>query len=172
MGLPLGASLCFFCFQAELAAQLLEEEWPDEDEVRAARMAVREEATPVPERAWALRNVASTLALGGPGERARARTLLEKAVTLKEQWLDDMEHPGMNLTMLTLHAYCLCGHRGAMGVGWGWVGVRAGGKGRYWRGGEGGRGGQFVSACLRNVSRQQGLGERGVEGGTQLMGKN
>lgn len=86
------------CFQAELAAQLLEEEWPDEDEVRAARMAVREEATPVPERAWALRNVASTLALGGPGERARARTLLEKAVTLKEQWLDDKEHPGMVLT--------------------------------------------------------------------------
>ena len=80
--------------QAELAAQLLEEEWPDEDEVRAARMQVREEATPVPERAWALRNVAATLSLGGPGERARARTLLEKAVTLKEQWLDDLEHPG------------------------------------------------------------------------------
>lgn len=80
--------------QAELAAQLLEEEWPDEDEVRAARMAVREEATPVPERAWALRNVASTLALGGPGERARARSLLEKALTLKEQWLDDDQHPG------------------------------------------------------------------------------
>ena len=57
-------------------------------------MAVREEATPVPERAWALRNVASTLALGGPGERARARSLLEKAVNLKEQWLDDGQHPG------------------------------------------------------------------------------
>ena len=95
----------FVCYQAELAAQLLEEEWPDEDEVRAARMAVREEATPVPERAWALRNVASTLALGGPGERARARTLLEKAVTLKEQWLDDVEHPGMVLITLILHAY-------------------------------------------------------------------
>lgn len=81
--------------EAELAAQLLEEEWPDEDEVRAARMAVREEATPVPERTWALRNVASTLALGGPGERARARSLLEKAVTLKEQWLDSDQHPGL-----------------------------------------------------------------------------
>ena len=57
-------------------------------------MAVREEATPVPERAWALRNVASTLALGGPGERARARSLLEKAVILKEQWLNDDQHPG------------------------------------------------------------------------------
>lgn len=96
-----------FCLQAELAAQLLEEEWPDEDEVRAARMAVREEATPVPERAWALRNVASTLALGGPGERARARSLLEKAVTLKEQWLDDKEHPGLVVkkSVLYLHAY-------------------------------------------------------------------
>ena len=73
---------------------MLEEEWPDEDEVRAARMAVREEATPVPERAWALRNVASTLALGGPGERARARSLLEKAVLLKEQWLENDQHPG------------------------------------------------------------------------------
>ena len=85
------------CVQAELAAQLLEEEWPDEDEVRAARMQVREEATPVPERAWALRNVAATLSLGGAGERARARTLLEKAVTLKEQWLNDAEHPGRNI---------------------------------------------------------------------------
>lgn len=92
--------------QAELAAQLLEEEWPDEDEVRAARMAVREEATPVPERAWALRNVASTLALGGPGERARARSLLEKAVTLKEQWLQDMEHPGLPYTSSSTHATC------------------------------------------------------------------
>lgn len=57
-------------------------------------MQVREEATPVPERAWALRNVAATLSLGGPGEKARARTLLEKALSLKEQWLDDLEHPG------------------------------------------------------------------------------
>ena len=92
--------------QAELAAQLLEEEWPDEDEVRAARMAVREEATPVPERAWALRNVASTLALGGPGERARARSLLEKAVTLKEQWLQDVEHPGLPYTSSSMHTTC------------------------------------------------------------------
>ena len=81
--------------QAELAAQLLEEEWPDENEMKAARMAAREEATPVPERAWALRNVASTLALGGPGETARARSLLTKALTLKEQWLESPEHPGM-----------------------------------------------------------------------------
>ena len=43
--------------QAELAAALLEEEWPDQKEAAAARAAAREAATPVPERVWALRNV-------------------------------------------------------------------------------------------------------------------
>ena len=47
--------------QAALAAKLLEEEWPDQAETAAARLAEREAATPVPERVWALRNVASTL---------------------------------------------------------------------------------------------------------------
>lgn len=104
--------VCMMMVQAELAAQLLEEEWPDEDEVRAARMAVREEATPVPERAWALRNVAATLALGGAGERARARSLLEKALALKEQWLDDLEHPGRTsnrrAATCQVKAVCIC----------------------------------------------------------------
>ena len=43
--------------QAELAAVLLEEEWPDQRQAAAARAAAREAATPVPERVWALRNV-------------------------------------------------------------------------------------------------------------------
>ena len=34
--------------QAELAAALLEEEWPDEAEAAAARAEAREAATPVP----------------------------------------------------------------------------------------------------------------------------
>ncbi|BDA49119.1 hypothetical protein COCOBI_13-2290 [Coccomyxa sp. Obi] len=38
--------------QAELAAALLEEEWPDEAEAAAARAAAREASTPVPERVW------------------------------------------------------------------------------------------------------------------------
>jgi len=47
--------------QAELAAALLEEEWPDQKEAAAARAAAREAATPVPERVWALRNVGELL---------------------------------------------------------------------------------------------------------------
>ncbi len=55
-------SNCLFgTMQAALAAKLLEEEWPDQAETAAARLAEREAATPVPERVWALRNVASTL---------------------------------------------------------------------------------------------------------------
>ena len=46
-----------YVMQAELAAALLEEEWPDQKEAAAARAAAREAATPVPERVWALRNV-------------------------------------------------------------------------------------------------------------------
>ena len=47
--------------QAELAAALLEEEWPDQRQAAAARAAAREAATPVPERVWALRNVGALL---------------------------------------------------------------------------------------------------------------
>jgi hypothetical protein len=82
--------------QAELAAALLEEEWPDEREAAAARAAAREAATPVPERVWALRNVGATLALGGPGERARARQMLEKAALLKAEWVGGKRHPGLH----------------------------------------------------------------------------
>ena len=58
------APLVALCVQAALAAKLLEEEWPDRAETAAARLAEREAATPVPERVWALRNVASTLVSG------------------------------------------------------------------------------------------------------------
>lgn len=81
-------------YQTELAEKLLEEEWPDEEEMRAARMADRNAKTPVPERVWALRNVAGTLAMGGPGERSRARQLLEQAVILKQQFAGAPDHPG------------------------------------------------------------------------------
>lgn len=81
-------------YQKLLAEKLLEEEWPDETELRAARMADKDAKTPVPERVWALRNVAGTLAMGGAGERARARQLLEQAVLLKQQWAEANDHPG------------------------------------------------------------------------------
>ena len=80
--------------KAELAARLLEEEWPDASETAAAAFAERQARTPLPERVWALRNVAGTLALGGLGERARARRLLEEAVALKEEAVGNKEHPG------------------------------------------------------------------------------
>ncbi len=79
---------------ALLAEALLVEEWPEESEMAAARAADREAKTPVPERVWALRNVAGTLALGGPGERGRARQLLERAVLLKQEFAGAPDHPG------------------------------------------------------------------------------
>ena len=81
--------------QANIAASLLEEEWPDSSDIAAERAAAREANTPLPERIWALRNVAATLALGGPGELARARQLLEKALQLKQESVSGAaEHPG------------------------------------------------------------------------------
>ncbi len=37
----------------------------------------------------------ATLALGGPGERARARQMLEKAALLKAEWAGSQRHPSM-----------------------------------------------------------------------------
>ncbi|KAI3436380.1 hypothetical protein D9Q98_002434 [Chlorella vulgaris] len=87
---------------AELAAKLLAEEWPDAAETKAARLAEREAKTPVPERCWALRNVAGQLSMGGPGERARARSLLEQAVLLKQQYAGAADHPGVLPELLPL----------------------------------------------------------------------
>lgn len=88
--------------QAELAAKLLEEEWPDAEEIRAARFAENESRTPIAERVWALRNVAGTLAMGGPGERARARQLLEQAVQLKQQFAGAPDHPAVLPELIAL----------------------------------------------------------------------
>ena len=104
--------LCLYCKarktvrwyppQAYIAAMALEEEWPDSSDIAAERAAQREAATPLPERVWALRNVAATLALGGPGELSRARQLLEKALQLKEESVKSAtEHPGARLANLS-----------------------------------------------------------------------
>ena len=81
--------------KAILAAKLLEEEWPDEEELRIARAKEREAKTPVTERIWALKNVASSLSLGGPGEVSRARQLLEQAVLLKQDMCESKDHPAV-----------------------------------------------------------------------------
>lgn len=88
--------------QALLAAKLLEEAWPTAEEIRAAQFEEKEAKTPVAERVWALRNVAGTLALGAPGELARARQLLEQAVKLKQQYADAPDHPVVLPELLAL----------------------------------------------------------------------
>ena len=80
--------------QAEAAERLVEEEWPSAAETAAARQEAAEATTPLPERIWALTNVGSTLALGGPGERARSRQLLERAIQLKRRLTGSARHPG------------------------------------------------------------------------------
>lgn len=88
--------------KALLAAKLLEEEWPDEAELRKARAKEREAKTPVTERIWALKNVASSLALGNLGEVARARQLLEQAVLLKQDMCGSSDHPAVFPEALSL----------------------------------------------------------------------
>ena len=46
-------------------------------------MAEIEANTPIAERCWALRNVAGSLAMGGPGEQAKALKMLRRATKLK-----------------------------------------------------------------------------------------
>ena len=72
----------------------MEAEWPDQAEMAAMKQAEMEASTPVPERIWALKNVGSTLAMGGPASRPRARQLLERAVNLKREFVGDARHPG------------------------------------------------------------------------------
>ncbi len=89
--------------EAELSAKLLEESWPDYRELAAARIQEQEANTPIPERVWALRNVARTLAMGGMGERTRARGLLEQAVGLKQVYCGGPDHPGALPELLSLY---------------------------------------------------------------------
>lgn len=88
--------------KALLAAKLLEEEWPEEEELRRARAKERESKTPVTERIWALKNVAASLSIGSPGEVSRARKLLEQAVLLKQEMCGGMAHPATFPEVLSL----------------------------------------------------------------------
>ena len=54
---------CKACHSSHLSCYA-EEEWPDANEIKAARVAAKEASTPIPERVWALRNVAGG-AVGG-----------------------------------------------------------------------------------------------------------
>lgn len=50
-----------------------------------------------------VRSAGATLALGGPGERARARQMLEKAALLKADWAGSQRHPSMLLPKYLAH---------------------------------------------------------------------
>ena len=60
-------------------------------------------SSPIPERTWALRNVAATLALESTPEAARqAREMLEESVSLKAEYLGSGSHPGLLEDILPL----------------------------------------------------------------------
>jgi hypothetical protein len=58
---PLAKALEGLAGKARKVEPVEEEEWPDENAVRAARIADAQESAPVPERVWAMRNAAGTL---------------------------------------------------------------------------------------------------------------
>ena len=69
---------------------------------RARQMQRTRDASPIPERAWALRNVAGTLALGSHGPSPRAREMYEEALRLKQAYLGSDVHPGLLEDLLPL----------------------------------------------------------------------
>lgn len=80
--------------QAELAKRLVAIEIPDRSERTALKIKEAEKSVPIPERVWALRNVGETSAMGGKDGQKRARTLLERAILLKEDFVGSSKHPG------------------------------------------------------------------------------
>ena len=80
--------------QAELAKRLVAMEIPDRSERTALKIKEAEKSVPIPERVWALRNVGETSAMGGKDGQNRARTLLERALLLKEEFVGSSKHPG------------------------------------------------------------------------------
>ncbi|GMH42169.1 hypothetical protein BSKO_10088 [Bryopsis sp. KO-2023] len=79
--------------EAELKAKVMQQEWPDRQELAAARAQEAEDATPVPERVWAMRNVARTLSMGS--SLSQAKSLIEKALRLQVEHLETKDHPGV-----------------------------------------------------------------------------
>lgn len=65
-------ALAKFQLVSTSAPRAPEEEWPDAAEIKAARRAEQDAKTPVPERCWALRNVAGIYGAGRL-ERCKAR---------------------------------------------------------------------------------------------------
>lgn len=79
----------------ELVAQLQDEERLSTIEISRQLAVEKQDLIPVPERVWALRNTASTMALGDRRSRAKARDIFEMALQLQKQHMDDPGHPGL-----------------------------------------------------------------------------
>jgi hypothetical protein len=77
---------------------------PDRAEQAAIKLREIQDSVPIPERVWALRNVGSTSAMGGPEGRSRARKLLDQAIALKLELVGGIKHPGVTyFTVLDPH---------------------------------------------------------------------
>ena len=81
-------------------------EIPDRSERTALKIKEAEKAVPIPERVWALRNVGETSAMGGGNGVFRARSLLERALQLKESFVGSSRHPGMRFVVLLMGMNC------------------------------------------------------------------
>jgi hypothetical protein len=79
----------------ELVAQLQSEEKLSSAEISARLALEKQDLIPVPERVWALRNTAATMALGDARSRAKAKDIFEMALQLQRQHLADPCHPGL-----------------------------------------------------------------------------
>jgi len=81
--------------------RMLDEEWPEYSERARMRVEAAEEATPLPEKAWALRNVALAC-----GDEERARDMLRMAVGYMERHVQGDSHPALLLDLLHLAEFC------------------------------------------------------------------
>lgn len=80
---------------ALMADRLLEQERKSARELSDEQALEKEALIPVPERVWALRNIAATMALGDRSSRVKARELYSKAVELQREYLGSHKHPGL-----------------------------------------------------------------------------
>lgn len=79
-------------------ARILEEQWPDRRQIAAELIKEREEKTPVPERVWAMRNVAKTLLISSSTSESaltKAKNLIEDAIQLQREHFSTPDHPGL-----------------------------------------------------------------------------
>lgn len=92
---------------ALMAERLLEQERKSARELSDEQALEKEALTPVPERVWALRNIAATMALGDWRSRDKARELYSKAIELQKEYLGDQKHPGLLGELWRCEAACL-----------------------------------------------------------------